>query len=114
MFITIVFGLVSDRPSGLLFFCTRFVSFRLFLPSSPVSLSYIILAVPMRECLGKQSCMSSQIFYSHTEWYLLFSRGKIVLAMAEASLIRSGNLRCDAGRCCIVLLEAAMATPLGC
>ena len=30
----------------------------LFLPS--VSLSYFILAVPMRECLGKHSCMSSQ------------------------------------------------------
>ena len=31
----------------------------LFCPSSSVSLSYIILAVPMRECLGKHSCMSS-------------------------------------------------------
>ena len=29
-----------------------------FLPSS-VSLSYFILAVPMRECLGKHPCMSS-------------------------------------------------------
>ena len=27
--------------------------------SSSVSLSYFILAVPMRECLGKYSCMSS-------------------------------------------------------
>ena len=32
----------------------------LFLSSSSVSLSYFILAVPMRECLGKHSCMSSQ------------------------------------------------------
>ena len=31
----------------------------LFLPSSSVSLSYFVLAVPMRECLGKHSCMSS-------------------------------------------------------
>ena len=31
----------------------------LFLLSSSVSLSYFILAVPMRECLGKHSCMSS-------------------------------------------------------
>ena len=31
----------------------------LFLPSSFVSLSYFVLAVPMRECLGKHSCMSS-------------------------------------------------------
>ena len=28
--------------------------------SSSVSVSYFILAVPMRECLGKHSCMSSQ------------------------------------------------------
>ena len=33
----------------------------LFLPFSPVSLSYFILAVPMRECLGKHSCMSFQV-----------------------------------------------------
>ena len=31
----------------------------LFLPSSSVSLSYFVLAVPVRECLGKHSCMSS-------------------------------------------------------
>ena len=29
------------------------------LPSSSVSLSYFVLAVPMRKCLGKHSCMSS-------------------------------------------------------
>ena len=31
----------------------------LVLPSSSVSLSYFILAVPMHECSGKHSCMSS-------------------------------------------------------
>ena len=31
----------------------------LFCPSSSVLLSYFSLAVPMRECLGKHSCMSS-------------------------------------------------------
>ena len=31
----------------------------LFLPSSSVSLPYFVLAVPMRECLEKHSCMSS-------------------------------------------------------
>ena len=31
----------------------------LFLPPSCVSLSYFILAVPMRKCLGKHSCISS-------------------------------------------------------
>ena len=30
-----------------------------FLPSLPVSLSYFIFPVPMRECLEKHSCMSS-------------------------------------------------------
>ena len=32
----------------------------LFLPPSSVSLSYFILAVSMRNCLGKHSCMSSR------------------------------------------------------
>ena len=61
MFIIIVFLFGSDKPSGFLF-CARFASFYLtplFLQSSSVSLSYFILAVPMRECLGKHSCMSS-------------------------------------------------------
>ena len=31
----------------------------LFLPSSSVSLSYFVLALPMRECLRNHSCMSS-------------------------------------------------------
>ena len=31
----------------------------LFVPSSSVSFSYFILAVPMHECLGKHSCLSS-------------------------------------------------------
>ena len=30
----------------------------LFLPSSSVSLSYFIIAIPLHECLGKHSCMS--------------------------------------------------------
>ena len=55
-----------------------FVYSLLFLPFSSVLLSYFILAVPMRECLGKHSrslCMSSTlpIGYSHTEWNLLVS-----------------------------------------
>ena len=43
-------------------FRARFASFQthaLFLPSSSVSLSYFIVAVPMHKCLGKHSCMSS-------------------------------------------------------
>ena len=62
MFIIIVFRLGCDRLSELLLFMPA-VLFSilkpLFCPSSSVSLSYFILAVPMRECLGKHSCMSS-------------------------------------------------------
>ena len=42
--------------------CANFTSFiltHLFLPSLSVSLSYFILTVPMSECLGKYSCISS-------------------------------------------------------
>ena len=51
-----------DRPSGLLLFVPAelfSILTPLFCPSSSVSLSYFILAVPMRECLAKHSCMSS-------------------------------------------------------
>ena len=62
MFIIIVFRLGYDRPSGLLLFVPA-VLFSMLTPlfclSSSVSLSYFILAVPMRECSGKHSCMSS-------------------------------------------------------
>ena len=62
LFIVIVFWLGCDRMSGLLFFVPALLLSTLaplFLSSSSVSLSYFILAVPMRECLGKHSCMSS-------------------------------------------------------
>ena len=39
-----------------------------------VSMSYFIIAVPMRKCVWKTSCMSATfLIYSHTEWYLLSS-----------------------------------------
>ena len=63
MLIIIVFRLGCDRPSGLLLF-VPVVLFSILTPlfcvSSSVSLSYFIFAVPMRECLGRHSCMSSQ------------------------------------------------------
>ena len=62
MFIIIVFTLGSDRLARLLSFVPPlFLSTLtpLFLQSSSVSLSYFILAVPMRLCLGKDWCMSS-------------------------------------------------------
>ena len=51
--VTDVTTLQSDR-TGLIFSCPRY-----FLPASSVPLSYFNLAVPMRGCLGKHSCMSS-------------------------------------------------------
>ena len=54
MFIIIVFWLGCDRPSGHLFFMPPLIFSiltPLFLPPSSVSLSYFILAVPMRKCL---------------------------------------------------------------
>ena len=63
MFIIIVFRLGCDRPSGLLLFVSAVLLSMLtplFCASSSISLSYFILAVPMRECSRKHSCMSSQ------------------------------------------------------
>ena len=50
---------LSYRPSGFLSFAPALlfsILKPLFCPSSSVPLSYFILAVPMRECLGKHSC----------------------------------------------------------
>ena len=64
------------RPSGLHFSFDPALLFSiltsLVLPSSSITLSYFILAVLLRECLGKHSCMSP-ISYNHNEWYFLFS-----------------------------------------
>ena len=49
----------------------------LFLLSSSVSLSYFVLVVPMRDCLGKHSCMSSPCPIAIQKGTFLFSRGEI-------------------------------------
>ena len=74
MLITIVFWLGCDRPSGLFFVRALLLSLLtpIFLPSPSVSLSFFVLAVPMRGCLGKYSCTSSPISNSHTEWSFSF------------------------------------------
>ena len=61
MFINIIFLLDRYRLSGLSLVPAVLFSILtpLFFASSSVSLSYFILAVPTRECLGKHSCMSS-------------------------------------------------------
>ena len=51
-----------DRLSGFLSFVHALlfsILTPLFCPSSSVPLSYVSLAVPMRECLGKHLCMNS-------------------------------------------------------
>ena len=50
----------------------------LFLPSSSVSVSFFVLAVPMRDCLGKHSCMSSPCPIAILNGTFFFSRVEIV------------------------------------
>ena len=86
MFIISAFWLGCDRPSQLLYIMPALllsILTPLFLLSSSVSLSYFVLAVPMRECLGKHSCMSSLCPIAILNGTFLFSLGEIV------SLVRS-------------------------
>ena len=79
MFIIIVFWLGCDRRSRLLLFVPTLllsILMPLFLPSLSVSLSYLIFAVPMRECLGKHSCMSFPCPIAILNGTILFSRGE--------------------------------------
>ena len=81
MFIIIVFWWGCDRPSGLLLLVSALLLSILtpsFLPSSSDSLSYFVLAVPMRECLRKHSCMSSPCLIAILNGTFLFLRGEIV------------------------------------
>ena len=92
MFIIIVFWLgrqdVIRRRDFFFFVPALFLSILtpLFLISSSVCLSYFILAVPMRECLGKHSCMSCQfptailngtLFYREAKWSLLWQKRRL-------------------------------------
>ena len=79
LFIIIVFRLGCDRPSGLFLFVPA-VLFSILTPlfcvSSSVSLSYLILVVPMRKCLGKHSCMSSPFPIAILNGTFLFREAK--------------------------------------
>ena len=81
MFIIIVAWLGCDRPSELLFIV-------------PALLLSILMPLLFHSCcshawvFGKTLVHEFPISYSHTEWYLLFSRGEIVLALAEALPIK--------------------------
>ena len=92
LFIIIVFWLGCDRPSGLLLFVPILllsILTPLFLPSLSVSLSYFVLAVPMRECLGKHSCMSSPYPIAILNGTFLFARRNSLSAEALSVKIKS-------------------------
>ena len=77
------YGRLELQPyAAITFFSARCASFHidsLFSPSS-VSMSYFILAVLMRKCLGKQSCMSStlQIVRLNGTWSQLSEDGDMI------------------------------------
>ena len=58
----------------------------LFLPSSSVSLSYFIFAVPKRECLGKHSYMSSPFPIAKLNGYRSFVYQNHVKLTARVAL----------------------------
>ena len=87
LFIIIVFWLGCDRPSGLLLFVPALllsILTPIFLPSSFVSLSYFVFALPMRECLGKHSCMSSPWPTAILNGIFFFSRDEIVCKLGRS------------------------------
>ena len=84
---------IQSDWTGLLFFVSAVLLstfILLFLNSSSVSLSYFNLAVPMHGCLGKHSCMSSPIFYSHTEWCV--TKGLLLVCLANRTTWTRGFL----------------------
>ena len=92
LFIIIVFWLGCDRPSGLLLFVPALllsILTPLFLPSSSVSLCYFVLAVPMHECLGNHSCMSSPWPIEIQNGTFLFSRCEIVCNLGRSFMYQN-------------------------
>ena len=79
MFITILFSLGIVRPLGLLSVVPALLLSTLmppFLLSLSVSVTYFIPAVPIRECLGKYSCMSSPFCIAILNGSFLFCKAK--------------------------------------
>ena len=81
--IIIVFWFGSDRPSGLIFFVHAY-----FFPYSRLSYLLCFFVLFHSYCshaqvFGRTLVHEFPISYSHTEWYLFFSRGEIGLALAE-------------------------------
>ena len=81
---------IAMRRRGIFFFAQALllsIHTPLFLLSSCVSLSYFNLALPMRQCLGRHSCMSSQFFIAILYYTLVFSRNEMI----EMGLSKSKN-----------------------
>ena len=115
MFIIIVFLLGCDRPSELLLF-VPVVHFSILMPlfcvSSSVSLSYFILAVPMRECLGKHSCMSSQFPIAPIKKFIVMATSRMIgihrstvdLRRRQSSALQSFPIISNAGSAAFQML----------
>ena len=94
MLIIVVSWLGSDRSSGHLFVVAAlFLSILtpLFLPSS-ISLSYFILDVLMRECLGKHPCMSSTFPVAISTGTLFFPKVQLQVHMCVFRVKKSKYL----------------------
>ena len=94
MFIIVAFWLGCVTPSGLIFFVTALllsILTPLFLPSSSVFLSYFILAVPMRECLGKHLCTSSPFPIAILNGTFYFRQAKKSLLWQKLRLSKSNR-----------------------
>ena len=77
LFITVVFWLGIDRPSGLLLFVSsRFTFFHSHDSLLTLSVCFLVFtfAFPMRECLGKHSCMSSYFLIATLNGACSFAR----------------------------------------
>ena len=80
--------------TGLLFFVSAVLPstfILLFLLSSSVSLSYFNLAVPMRKCLGRHSCMSSP--FSMVILNLTCSLQAPILLCGDVPVIKQQNYK---------------------
>ena len=90
----VIHPLLLGVASGLLFFRTRFASFILH-----YLLFVFCFFVLFHSCCSharvfrKSLVFEFRIFYSHTEWYLFFSRGEIVLPLTEASPIKNESTK---------------------
>ena len=94
MFIIIVFWLGSDGPSGLLFFRAGFTYFHAVSALLTFFCLFVlfILAVPMRQCLRKHSCMSSTLPIALLNGTCFFRQSTYKCAMSSERKSKLVNL----------------------